>query len=261
LLVLQKQTSNNTAFLDELYPQIEIEVQKQLNAMIALEDNQEPNFGDTDYQLAAYAAALRVLTEYKSIEDINVTAELARTNSRDNVSPVERVIENAVKVACEFLVPVGFEVNTWRTISPDERFYLKGLEVESHQEFRSGVYQELARGFGVRDYQFMLSSKRANQTRLKNATEFASRSLDDTGFGASPTRQVLFAIREIVRNEDDVQFGKNWLKNEVRDYWGLRKHLINISRYLAQVGQFLEGWEKDANAARLLAGALENDHA
>lgn len=261
LLVLQKQTSEATAFLDELYPEIEIEVQKQLNSMIALEDRQEPNFGDTDYQLAAYAAALRVLTQYKSIEDINVAAELARTADRNTISPVERVIENAVKVACEFLVPSGFEVNTWRTISPAERFYLKGLEVESHGEFRSGVYQELARGFGVRDYQFMLSSERANQTRLKNASEFASRGLDDTGFGASPTRQVLFAIREIVRNDDDVQMGKNWLKNEVADYWSLRKHLINISRYLAQVGQFLEGWEKDANAARLLAGALENDHA
>jgi hypothetical protein len=260
-LVLKKQMSDVTAFLDEVFPQVELEVENQLKMMLTLDDRNEPNFGDADYQLAAYAAALKVLTRYKSIEDVDVKTELSRARARGETSPVEQVITNAVKVACEFLVPNGFDGNTWKTVSSEERFYLKGLEVESRQEFRSGVYQELARGFGVRDYQFMLSSKRANQTRLKNATEFASRSLDDTGFGASPTRQVLFAIREIVRNEDDVQFGKNWLKNEVRDYWGLRKHLINISRYLAQVGQFLEGWEKDANAARLLAGALENDHA
>lgn len=261
VLILKKQTATETAFLDEVYPSIEIEVKKQLEDLIALDDESSPNFGDADYQLAAYSAALRVLTQFRSIEDINIAEELSRVRGRNDVSPLEQVIANAVRVACDFLIPNGFDPSTWRTIAPIERLYLKGLELESHKEFRSGVYQELARGFGVRDYQFMLSSERANQTRLKNATEFASRSLDDAGFGASPTRQVLFAIREIVRNEDDVQFGKNWLKNEVRDYWSLRKHLINISRYLAQVGQFLEGWEKDANAARLLAGALENDHA
>lgn len=261
LLVLKKQSSRDSVFLDEIYPIIETEVRDQLDSMIKLDDASDPNFGDADYQLAAYASALRVLTQFQSIEDINVQDELSRIRTRQIQSPLEKLIENAVKVACEFLVPNQFDPNTWRIVSAEERFYLKGLELESHREFRSGIYQELARGFGVRDYQFMLSSERANQTRLKNASEFASRGLDDSGFGASPTRQVLFAIREIVRNDDDVQMGKNWLKNEVADYWSLRKHLINISRYLAQVGQFLEGWEKDANAARLLAGALENDHA
>jgi hypothetical protein len=62
LLVLRKQTSDDTAFLDELYPEVEHEVKAQLDAMLELEDQEDPNFSDTDYRLAAYAAALRVLT-------------------------------------------------------------------------------------------------------------------------------------------------------------------------------------------------------
>jgi len=261
LLVLKKQTSEETVFLDELFPKVEQEVKNQMDSMVKLDDQNDPNFGDADYQLAAYAAALRVLTQYKSVEDIDIPSELTRTRGRDEVSPVETVIANAVKVACDYLIPKRFDSMTWKTITPQERFYIKGLEVESHGEFRSGVYQELARGFGVKDYAFMLSSDRANQTRLKTATEFASRQLDDGAFGKSPTRHVLFAIREIARLDGDVQAGKNWLKNELKEYWVLRKSLISLTHYFAQTGQFLKEWSSDANAARLLAGALENDHA
>jgi len=60
-LVLRKRTEQRSAWLDEIYPLIEDEVKKQLDSMTTLDDESEPNFGDTDYQLAAYAAALRVL--------------------------------------------------------------------------------------------------------------------------------------------------------------------------------------------------------
>src|SRR5216684_460757 len=68
-IILRKQICNETAFLDEIYPQVENEVKSQLDYMLALEDREDPNFSDTDYQLASYAAALRILTKYKSIED------------------------------------------------------------------------------------------------------------------------------------------------------------------------------------------------
>ena len=71
------------------------EVRGQLDSMLALEDNSDPNFGDADYQLAAYAAALRVLTE-RSIEEIDPAKELLRGRTRSEVSPVEQVIRNAV---------------------------------------------------------------------------------------------------------------------------------------------------------------------
>jgi putative DNA methylase len=141
LLVLRKQTGGETAFLDEIYPEVEHEVEAQLEAMLALEDQEDPNFGDTVYQLAAYAAALRVLTRYKTIEDLDVTYELSKPRKKGETSPIEQVIGNAVKVACDFLLPRGFDAFVWKTLTPDERFYLKGLDLESHGEHRAGAYQ------------------------------------------------------------------------------------------------------------------------
>jgi len=87
LLILRKQTSDETAFLDEIYPKVELEVKRQLDEMLRLEDKEEPNFGDTDYQLAAYAAALRVLTQYKTIEDIDIQYELSKVRKKGDKSP------------------------------------------------------------------------------------------------------------------------------------------------------------------------------
>jgi putative DNA methylase len=258
LLVLRKQTGDETAFLDEIYPEVEHEVEAQLEAMLALEDQEDPNFGDTDYQLAAYAAALRVLTRYKTIEDLDVAHELSKPRKKGETSPIEQVIANAVKVACDFLLPRGFDAYVWKTLTPDERFYLKGLDLESHGEYRAGAYQELVRGFGVKEYKPLLDSGKANQTRLKTASEFGTRLLGETGFSASLVRNALFAIREVVRS-DDAQTGKSWLRSEVRDYWTQRKNLIAILRYLATMGIKTPHWGPDAEAARLLAGAVEND--
>lgn len=107
LLVLRKQTSEETAFLDEIYSQVEAEVKAQLKSMLALEDDEDPNFGDADYQLAAYAAALRVLTQYKKIEEIDIAYELSKPRKKGNSSLIEQVITNAVKTACDYLVPKG----------------------------------------------------------------------------------------------------------------------------------------------------------
>lgn len=259
LLILRKQTSDDTAFLDEVYPKVELEVKRQLDSMLALEDEEDPNFGDTDYQLAAYAAALRVLTQYKNIEDIDVAYELSKPRKKgSDKSEIEKVIDEAVKIACDYLVPKGFDTFVWKNLTPEERFYLKGLDIESHGEYRTGAYQELARGFGLKDYKPFLESGKANQTRLKTATEFGTKTLGDIGFGASLVRNALFAIREAVRHESTQQ-GKSWLRAEVRDYWNQRKNLIEILRYLSTMGFKMGHWAIDAKAAELLAGALEND--
>jgi hypothetical protein len=259
ILVLRKQNSDETAFLDEIYPQVEIEVKSQLAFMLSLDDQEDPNFSDTDYQLASYAAALRILTQYKNIEDIDVAYELSKERKKGEESSLEKIIADAVKVACDYLVPKGFVPFIWKTLIPDERFYLKGLEIGSHGEYRTGAYQELARGFGLKEYKQFLSSGKANQARLKTATEFGTKLLEDKDFGSSLVRNALFAIREVVRS-GEVHVGKNWLRTEVKDYWNQRKSLIEILRYLSTMGYTMYYWKEDAEAARLLAGALENDH-
>jgi adenine-specific DNA methylase len=260
LLVLRKQTSNETAFLDEIYPEVESEVKRQLDTMLAIDDKDDPNFGDTDYQLAAYAAALRVLTKYKKIEEIDIEREIARVRQNGEKSPLEIVIENAVKIACDHLVPKGIDSFLWKQLGPEERFYLKGLELESHGEYRIGAYQELARGFGIRNYRDMQESGRANETRLRTASEFKDRFLRDEGFGSSLVRQVLFAVRQ-TQQENDTAAGKAWLRG-LPNYWDRRKDIIGILQYLASIGisDTMPQWQEDAKAARLLAGAVEQDH-
>lgn len=259
LLVLSKQTSDETTFLDEIYPEVELEVKSQLDSMRELEDEEDPNFGDSDQQLAAYAAALRVLTKYKKIQDIDIEKELKRSKKETGKSQIEILIENAVKIACDYLIPKGFDVNIWKTLSAIERFYIKGLEVESHSEYRTGVYQELARGFGVREYALLLASDKANQTRLKTPSEFGTRLLRESGFGGTLVRQVLFAIREVIRAED-AQAGKSWFRNELPDYWNSKSQIEELLDYFSTMAIKLLNWKNDSEAARILLGAVKNDH-
>lgn len=263
LLVLRKQISEETTFLDEIYPEIEDEVKKQLSSMLALEDKEDPNFDDTDYQLAAYAAALRVLTKYKNVEDIDIQYELYKVRRKGEKNPLEKVIGHAVNVACAYLVPTGFQKDIWQQLIPEEKFYIKGLEIESHGEYRSGKYQELARGFGIREYESMQASGKANQTRLRTATEFKNKNLGDKeGFSNSIIRNLLFAINETVKNENTLA-GKVWLHTELgQKYWDKRREIIELLRYFSYISMTssMGHWKTDADAARLLAGAIENDH-
>ncbi|MCZ7647982.1 MAG: DUF1156 domain-containing protein [Planctomycetota bacterium] len=261
LLVLRKQLKDETAFLSDLMPEVEQEVRRQLDAMLELDDKEDPNFGDTDYQLAAYAAALRVLTQYKNIGDVDVTRELSRDRRTGETSPLERIITEAVKVACDHLVPTGFDSQTWKRLGAEERFYLKGLDLEAHGEYRSGAYQELARGFGLQEYKPLMATTTANQTRVKTPTEFGNKELgrpDDPGFPGTLVRHALFAVREGIR-ADDASEGKRYLRSELPNYWERRGILVQVLQFIGRMTP--EHWAKDAAMAKILAGAVENDHA
>ncbi len=261
LLVLRKRTSTDTAYTDELVHEIEDEVKRQLDSMLALDEGEdEPNFGDTDYQLAAYAAALRILTQYGSIEDLDIERELSRPRVSGQKSPIAELIEQAVKIAVDHLIPKGFDGFVWKTLSSEERLYVKGLEMESHGEYRNGAYQELARGLGVREYAHLYASGAANETRFMNATEFGRRDLGKSAFGSSLVRHALFAIRE-ARAAEEAGVGRNWLRNELPDYWNSRKDLVKLLRYFEGMGVSSDAWTEDSEWAGLVAGAVENDHA
>ena len=262
LLVLRKQTSTEKRFLDEVFQDVEVEVRCQLDTMLALDDKEDPNFGDSDYQLAAYAAALRVLTD-RPIEEIDVARELTRVRAPGESSPIVELIENAVRTVCDHLVPRGLDKHLWKSLSGIERFYLKGLELEAHGESRVGAYQDLARGFRASEYDDLLASNKANEARLKTAGEFGSRDLGSTGFGSTLVRHCLFAAHK-TRETEDTQDGLTWLKDRenVPDYWGSRERIVKILNYLATLFHIstLSHWNVDAHAAGLLAGAVNNDH-
>jgi putative DNA methylase len=261
LLVLRKRTNHEEIFLDQVQAKVEREVIKQLKNMTALDDNSDPNFSDSDYQLAAYAAALRVITT-QPIAEIKPEREILITRGPKEVGPIEEIIRQAVAVACENLVPRDIGPNLWRNLKPMERFYIKGLEVETNGERRAGVYQELARGFGANDYTQLLESGKANQTRLRTASEFQARFLGNKSeFGDGLLRQCLFAIYTTGLNSQPKD-GMNYLKTELVTYWDDRPRILEILDWIARLRnvQDLPEWSKDGENANLLAGAVRNDH-
>lgn len=261
LLVLRKRDADAArVYLNELTPLIEREVRAQLDTMTQLDDESDPNFGDADYQLAAYAAALRVVTA-QPIAGLNVEDELARPRRKGEESILAGVIRNAVKVACDHLILHGITRELWIRLEPSERFYLKALELESHGELRHGAYQELARGFGIRDYMTLLSSGQANATRVLTASDWGLKQLGQGEFGVTLVRQVLQAI-QIAARDDNPGAGVNYLRTELSDYWGSRERAIQLIDYVARYGRIagMEHWRKDSEAAETLAGMLRNDY-
>ena len=263
LMVLRKRTSDAIAFEDDLYEEIRDEVQEQIDSMRDLDDIENPDFNDGDYLLAAYVAALKVLTSYKEIEGIDVQYELER--ARDNVeeSPVTKIINAARKEAYDYLVPEGISSSNWGKLSPEERFYLKGISMEMKGNHQMSAFQELARGFAVRDYTDMLGSTKANAVRLKLPKEYRMTQISDSGFGASLVRQILAAIY-LSANKENVQEGLSYLRSHYQDnnqYWMLRTQIIAILEFMSKVGgnANVEHWQDVAEVIVMLKEAIRND--
>ena len=259
LLVLRKQTSVHTAYLYELYPEIEEEVSRQIEVMQKIDDKDEPNFSDPDYLLAAYAASLKVLTSYKKLEDIDVQYELSRSRKSGEESPVAGIIRNAVKIAYDMLIPAGFDKLTWKSLSREERFYIKGLDMERTGNYQVSALQELARGFGVVDYKDMLASTKANEARLKTAHEYAQKSTGE-GFGVSVVREVLGAIYTAVQNESAAA-GLTWLHSQVQGYWDNRRKITEILTFIMSFEHIdtMPQWSTDSKYARFINELVIND--
>ncbi len=280
-LVLRKRIVNEPGFLDEVYPLVEDEVKRQIASMQALDEGAEPNFNDADYQLAAYAAALKVLTQYSNLDGKDVENEVFAARGRNEKSDFQTVIERALGIACDTLIPRGLE-ETWRDLSLVERYYLRALDIESRGERRQGMYEELARGFGVTDIRPLLKSDRANGARMYTPSGFASSGLAPVGvtdtpvqsrgrgnsgthpFASSPLRHLLFAVRETTAADNSPDMGRQYLRDTFgQAYWGKRESFVGLLEWISALGnaEDMGEWAADSEAARILAGRLRNDHA
>ena len=285
-LVLRKRISDEPGFLDEVYPLVEDEVKRQIASMQALDEDGEPNFNDADYQLAAYAAALKVLTQYCTLDGKDVEHEVFAVRARDEKSDFQIVIERALGIACDTLVPSGLDYS-WRNLSLVERYYLRALDIESRGERRKGMYEELARGFGVTDIRPLLKSDRANGARMFTPSGLAARLLEPiqndrsdaaarpagrgrAGAGvshpiaSSPLRHLMFAIRETSAADNNAEPGRQYLRDTFgQGYWGKREGFIDLLEWLTALGnaEGMTEWITDSDAARILAGRLRTDHA
>ena len=96
-LVLRKRTANEPGFLNEINPLVEDEVKNQIESMQALSEVGEFNFiNDFNYNLAAYTAALKVLTQYGSLDGKVVEHELFGEGAKNQKSASQSVIERAL---------------------------------------------------------------------------------------------------------------------------------------------------------------------
>lgn len=285
-LILRKRTANEPGFLDEVYPLVEDEVKRQIESMQALDEGGEPNFNDADYQLAAYAAALKVLTQYGNLDGKDVEHEVFAVRGKNEKSDFQIVIERALGIACDTLVPRGLD-NSWRDLSLVERYYLRALDIESRGERRKGMYEELARGFGVTDIKPLLKSDKANGARMFTPSGLAAGLLGPIQgadadaaslparrgragtagphpFAAAPLRHLMFAIRETSAADNSPEPGRQYLRDTFgQGYWGKREGFVFLLEWLAALGnaEGMNEWINDSEAARILAGRLRNDHA
>jgi len=263
LLVLRKQTDNTTAYLDEINSDIKSEVKAQIESMQDLEDKEEPNFSDPDYVLAAYAASLKVLTSYKKIGGLNLDYELNLAINNPDKSQVVQVIENAKRIAYDCIIPRDFDRYYWKELTPVERFYVKGLEAEKHNNYQISTYQEYARGFLISSYKQLMANEKANSARLKTATEFAMKTINENpDFEKSILRIVLAAIYISIKEDEAPEKGLFYIKDQVADYWNKRDLIKQLLTFIKDTKDIdnMPHWQEDAAMAEHLYVLVDNDH-
>jgi len=263
LLILRKQIGTEMAFLDEINDDIRIEVKEQINNMQALDDKEEPNFSDPDYVLAAYAASLKALTSYASIEDLDLDYELNQAIKNPTGSKIVSIIENAKKIAYDCVIPLAFDNYLWRELSNAEKFYIKGLESEKYGNYQIGTYQEFARGFSIGGYSQLMASERANMARLKTPFEMAGRTLNDVPDFENSLLRLLFAgIYAGIKEEMNPTKALGYIKNELNDYWDKRemiKQMLIFFVDIKNIGNMQPHWTASADMLEQLLALVTHD--
>ena len=262
ILVLRKRRGTAAGYEDEIVQDVRVEVASQIDNLVGLNQSLkgagrvENLFEDADLQMAGYAAALRVLTGYTKIDGRDMTAEALRPRRKGETGVVDRMIDYAVSVANEHMVPDGIRAALWQQLAGTERFFLKmvGMEAGGHAKLEN--YQNFARAFRVPDYTMLMGSVMPNAASLKRASDFGSRTgFEIIDFGNGIIRSALYAVDALSREvETDTVLLQ--LQDMVPDYFRRRAHMIEIADYFAR--QRGREDEEGRNAA-VLANLLRNE--
>lgn len=262
ILVLRKRTENKKAYKDELVLEVREEVKKQLETMVGLNQQvrargrSENLFEDADLQMAGYAAALRVLTGYTAIDGIDMTREALRPRTEREPTIVDELIEFAVAIANEELVPDGLDPKVWEKLVGVERFYLRMLDLEAAGVKKLDNYQNFAKAFRVGDWQPLMGSMKPNDARLKSAREFKRAEFGQTEFGSSLLRAVLYALHEL-EAELEIDEVMSHLRDNVTGYYTRRADIVAVANYLA--GKLERIRDDEAGAARVLRDLVKGE--
>jgi putative DNA methylase len=209
--------------------------------------------------MAGYAAALRVLTRYATIDGRDMASEAIRPRVRGETTFVDTLIAFAVDTANQCLVPGGIPSAHWDRLTGVERFYLKLLDLEAKGFNTLDNYQNFAKAFKVRNFRVLMGSERANQARLKSAVEFGKSEMSEgSELHQSVLRATLYALMELVKNVDGAEVLAHLTLN-VTDYYSnqnQRELVVGLADYLAKKLETLRS--EEASAARVLRDLVKN---
>ena len=199
-LVLRKRLAEANARRMEIEAEIEDAVAEQLARLNALDDawharaSAETLYTDGDLTLAAYAAALQVVTSYSTIDrqpldrDLYRKLDEERAHHDPRLDRLRRPGRKRAAGAGRLPPPLG------ATSGRAERFYVRMLDMEAKGATKVADFQNFARSFAYRDYAALMASTAANAARLAGAADLKGRMLDGEGFADPVLRQVLFAV-------------------------------------------------------------------
>jgi hypothetical protein len=206
--------------------------------------------------MAGYAAALRVLTGYTAIDGIDMTREALRPRTEGERTIVDELIEFAVAIANEELVPDGLDPKVWEKLVGVERFYLRMLDLEAAGLKKLDNYQNFAKAFRVGDWQPLMGSMKPNDAKLKSAREFKRAEFGETEFGSSLLRAVLYALYEL-EAELETDEVMSHLRDNVAGYYSRRADIVAVASYLA--GKLERLRDDEAGAARVLRDLVKGE--
>ena len=282
-MVLRKRTSTKMGFVDFITPQVNNRVKEIITRMRESQIESglaRCGYTDTDYLLAAQAAAAEVVTGYTSIDGVDLDAELRTPNAVRGRSALRTLMENAKRTATDFLVPpvmdrairkagAGDPYAFWRQFCPEEKFLLKGLEGEAQGVFKIGAFQDLGRAYGLSDYEELMGPTKANDSRTKlpkelprpDAVRFDEVPASDRGsWSHSPTRHIYHALKLLAGGAEIDRAVKHLV--DTTDFWNTRAtRLAPIIAYLREITAGLDNWASYVDQLAALSIAIENARA
>jgi len=258
LMLRKRPAGEKVGFKQRILPAVRKEVDAQIKQMMHINDETkarmgEPVFNDADLQMAGYAAALKVLTAYTKIGEIDVTTFALRPRIKGEITVVDEIVQQASEAANSLLVPEGVTLDTWQAIGGIQRFYLRMLDMESVGASKLDNYQNFAKSFRVEDYTKVMASMTANGARLKQADEFTSRELtESTEIGPTWLGHLIIAIQQLLAEVEPQSVIKT-LMEDLPDYLEIRPKLIDLARFLEKKSRS----EAVRSAAEVLASRMQ----
>jgi len=235
-------------------------------------------YTDTDYLLAAQATAAEVVTGFASIDGVDLEEELRTPNKERGRSALRKLMENAKRTATDLLVPPGIDAalrdsgaggdpyRFWRAFSAEEKFLLKGLEMEALGADKLSVFQDLGRAYGLSEYEELMGPVEANNARTKLPGEYSRKSFTRYEDVVPAERDVwensiirhVYEALKLLGSAAGIERAMKHLLDHT-DFWNIRAdRLAIILRYLREVTRDIDAWSDLREHVESLALNVEN---